>query len=286
MIVFVKVRYNKVSLIYRISEVIHWKGGNTYRKFRDFKKENKFDVIVIGSSHAYRGYDPRIFAAYGEKMFNLGTSAQSLINSYFISKNYVNSQNCGLVILDIYDGALAVDGLEATADLIENISSDKAAFEMACALKDPRALNMLAVRILTQNEPEKYYDSTYVTNGYSERNDSLAQIDLKDYQSVGPPNSRQFQYLEKLVYYLKSNSIKVVLVTHPFPKEKKKEDHLLYSSIVNKLCLKYDLKYLDYSFSHNLNSQRHFYDSNHLNQKGVTIFNEMLLKDLKKMRIL
>ena len=37
------------------------------------------DVLVLGSSHAYRGFDPRIFKKAGIKLFNFGSSGQTLL---------------------------------------------------------------------------------------------------------------------------------------------------------------------------------------------------------------
>lgn len=158
---------NNVPLIYRTCEGLNLKGGNTFQKFNDFDSDHNYDVLVLGSSHAYRGYDPEIFGKAGIDLFNLGTSAQTMVNSYFIAKNYIHKNNARLVILDVFDGALMADEFESTSDIIANVNSEKTAVELSLHLKDPRSINMLAVRWLNKNREAYYVDTTYRGKGYS-----------------------------------------------------------------------------------------------------------------------
>ena len=287
-LVFVcKVKFKSKPLIYRTSDIYMLKGGNSYQKFNQFNKSEKYDIIIIGSSHAYRGYDPRNFKKQGINVFNLGTSAQSPLNSYVIVKNYVTPQNCKLVILDVYDGSFLFNGFESASDLIQNLSSDKAAMEMASSYQNPQIINMLALRFVNKSVPPIYLDSFYVGNGFSEKRDTLKySLPFEEYESRGLPSEMQINYLEKILKYFKDNKIPVVMVTAPFPKEKLKEQHDIFKKVFIDLSAKYNVKYLDYSFNSNFNSQTHFYDSHHLNQFGVDLFNKILLEDFKKMNIL
>ena len=57
-------------------------------KLEDLKDEEDLDILFIGSSHCYRGFDTRIFEKAGLKTFNLGASSQTpkeanlLLNKY------------------------------------------------------------------------------------------------------------------------------------------------------------------------------------------------------------
>ncbi len=282
-----KVNFKSKPLIYKTSDIYTLKGGNSYRKFKEFDKNAKCDLIVVGSSHAYRGYDPRNFSSAGISMFNLGTSAQTPLNSYIITKNYVTNGNCKLVILDVYDGAFHNNGFESSSDLIQNISSNKAAFEMATSYKNPQILNMLALRFINSSSPVLYQDSLYKGCGYSEKRDTLKySLPFDEYENRYLPSDVQIEYLEKLLQYFTTNNIPVIMVTVPFPKEKIVEQHIIYSKIFTEMALKYKVQYLDYSFNNNFNSKTHFYDSHHLNQSGVNLFNKIFLDDLDKMDIL
>ena len=278
-----KIEIGKAPLVYKTSHIYAKKGGNTYQKFHEFNADGNYDIITIGSSLAYRGYDPRNFQKEGINMFNLGTSAQSFLNTYFIAKNYISSKNCKLVLFDIADDCFASDGFESSSDLIQNIPSNTTALEMASAYTNPQVINMLALRFINLSNPPVYIDSFYVGKGFSQNEKMLKEkLTVEAYNQFLTPQKLQIEYLDKTLNYFKSNNIPVLLVTHPIAKEKKKDQHELILAIVNSLCKKYQVQYFDYSFNHELDSQQHFYDAKHLNQAGVNIFNKALLMDLKK----
>ena len=111
-----------IPLVFRITNANILKGGFTYVSFRQFDKAKKYDVILLGSSHAYRGYDPAIFREYGYRMFNLGTNSQGNLVSYVIAKNYINKSNCSTVILDVYDRVFTTTRMESLSDVVQNIN--------------------------------------------------------------------------------------------------------------------------------------------------------------------
>ena len=281
-----KIKYKEKPIIYRTSDIYALKGGGSYQKFKEFNSNEKYDVIVIGSSHAYRCYDPRNFKKAGFNMFNLGTSAQTPLNSYVIAKNYITHNNCKLAILDIYDGVFHNTGFESSSDLIQNISSDKAALELALSYKNPQIVNMIALRLINANSPVMYKDILYIGNGYSEKKDTLKySLPFEEYENRYLPSDLQVDYLEKLIRYFKENNIALIMVTVPFPKEKIKEQHRIYAKIFNDLAKKYSITYLDYSFNTSFDSQIDFYDAHHLNQRGVNLFNKILFEDLQKLNL-
>ena len=53
--------------------------GHVFSRFQEAASSQNIDVLILGSSHAYRGFDTRIFAEQGIRAFNLGTSAQTPI---------------------------------------------------------------------------------------------------------------------------------------------------------------------------------------------------------------
>ena len=122
--------------------------------------QERQDAVIIGSSHAYRGYDPFVFQERGHKVFNLGSSAQTPLNTYPLIQQYLDSAHCPMLIYDVYEGSFTNTGLESTADLTQNQPSDAAALDMAWAIRDLRGLNMMALRMLTGRE-KPYYTSTY-----------------------------------------------------------------------------------------------------------------------------
>lgn len=281
--VLCNVKMGANALVYRSSDVYNLKGGNTYRKFREYDPAEHYDVIVIGSSHAYRGYDPRIFRQAGIRMFNLGTSGQTPVNTYAILKEYITKTNTGMVLLDCYENAMAMEGLESTADLSQNITSDAAVLRIFAAIHDPRILNMFTIRKIMANEPAAYVDSFYVEAGFSTKLDSVKGNVDYGLDLTLELGERQPEYLVKCITFCQEQGIPIVLVTHPLPKASNRPRHAAFHAVIDSVASSTGVGYIDYAFDHGLplDDRNHFYDHNHFNQAGVAIFNPKLISDLR-----
>ena len=141
-------------------------GGYTYVSFRQFDRAKKYDVLLLGSSHAYRGYDPAIFKEYGYSMFNLGTNSQGNMVSYVIAKNYIHKSNCKTVILDVYDRVFVTTRMESLSDVVQNVNSVEAAVDLCLASRDIRLANMLTMRAFNHFDFVFNRDTAGVVEGY------------------------------------------------------------------------------------------------------------------------
>lgn len=286
MLVLCRVEVGGAALIHRTGDYFKLKGGNSYRKFREFRPDSVYDVVFIGSSHAYRGYDPALFTARGWRAFNLGTSGQGPLNTYHIVRTHLSAANTRLLLLDVYEGAMEQDGLESTSDLAQNLVDDGAAVAMALALKDPRGVNLLTLRFLTKDRPPFFADSTYRPGGYSVRTDSVRK---RIHYVRGRPlklNADQVSYLERTLEHCVKAGIPVVLVNHPYPWQSDRMKHVAFNAVLGDIARRYQVPYLDFAYRHTLDDEDHFYDHNHLNQAGVERFNTDLIPDLEAMGLL
>lgn len=282
MLVLARVRFQGHPLIYRTGSYYHLKGGIAYAKFKEFDPAAHYDVIVIGSSHAYRGYDPRVFAAHGMRMFNLGSSAQTPLNTYWLLKEYVTAANCGLLVIDLYEGAMVNEGLESTSELVMNMTSDRAAVGMVTDLGDLRGLNLLALRWCRADVGPDLTDSTYRSGGFAERTDSLKTPISRKHGSASPSRPEQVRFLGKCLELCKERGIRVVLVTHYYPQSSNRKAHTAFRATIDSVRAPFKVPYLDLAYAHQLDDQDHFYDHNHLNLAGVRLFNEALIPLLLK----
>lgn len=282
--------YKGKPLVYITNDYYHWKGGSTYEKFRKFSSHKKRHAVIIGSSRAYRGYDPRIFGEAGYDVWNLGTGAQTINNTYFVAKNYITPGNCDLLIIDIYSGAFKNISIESSSDLIQNISSDKAALEIAWDTRDIRALNMLAVRYLTANENSMFADKDYVGFGFSERHDKLPEKMRTALSGNLETNVKdaeyEVKYLDMLLQFCKENGIKAVLTYAPVSDFYSEEEHRRFLAEISEVISKHSVPLLDYSKSLKISTLEHFYDEAHMNYDGVRIFNQALINDLEEKQLL
>jgi hypothetical protein len=256
--------------------------GFITRKIKDLVNINTVDVLILGSSCAYRGYDPRIFRQSGIEIFNFGTSGQTPIQTIYIVDNYLNKINPKVVIFDILPDKFADEGLESTLDFTTNgldISP------MDYNSRNIKVFNTyLYARVFKKYISEKIintdFNGTYVTGGYVENNKRFSRNELdtiKNKSCILLP--KQLAAFEKAIDKVKENSdIKLLFVQSPISKN-------LYDARQNNEAL--DQLFAKYGTYYNFNKiltlpDSLFYDDMHLNQNGVNVFNKKLIEMIGK----
>ncbi|MDD2898186.1 MAG: hypothetical protein PHI31_05680 [Desulfuromonadaceae bacterium] len=293
---FSKFQINDKSLLQSISNynVRAGVGGQTLRRFREINEVNNVDILFIGSSHTYRGFDPRIFASYGYTSYNMGSSAQTPLNTYFLLKRYLKQINPKLVVFEIYPLLLSKDGLESYFDLVTNIPISYNILEMAFAVKNPHALHILVknqldqlkapLSSINQNEVE---NEIYISGGYCEtkftQNRGLTNILTKGKGSV-KPSEKQIEYVRKIIKFVKEKcGSNIIIVTQPLPHEyvEATNNYFEITEKIAEIANEREVKYIDYNKIVKFNSMTDFFDNDHLTSSGVKKFNMLLLHDLK-----
>ncbi len=275
-----RIHFRGKPLIYRTGDYYQWKGGVAGIKFREWDPQAKWDAIVVGSSHAYRGYDPRVFATHGYRVFNLGSTAQTPLSTYAVLDHYVDSTRTKLVIFDLYENAFVEAGIESASDLTQNLSSNAAAAELAWNLHDLRGLNMFTLRLMNSKGPAMYGDPNYKGDGFSVKPDSLHEPVRYD---IGRPlelDEAQTRWFGKCLDLCARRGIRVVLTTHFYPHQSDHERHAAFVAFVDSTIAHRGLHYFDFAYAHTLSDTDHFSDRNHMNEAGARIFNERLVDSL------
>lgn len=273
-----------IPFIYRATQGNLWEGGGTWLKFRDFNQEKKWDAVVVGSSHAYRGYDPDVFKSYKLDMYNLGTSNQHMMCTYYIVKNHITTDNCKLLILDMFDKVFANNDIESKSDIIQNIKDDKTAIEIALSANDIRALNMIALRFFNKTIDPLNVDTFGYNNGFLVSRKFLdpKKKDKEKMQWKYAAEKNQKKFLDRLLSHCNTNGIKIVAVSHPTPEIYPMADHDKFLKDVGPLFEKYKVKYYDYTHYPEMGSLIYYSDPTHLNYLGVIKFNKIFINDLIK----
>lgn len=259
--------------------------GYSLTRFQNVDKLRNVDIIFVGSSHTYRGFDPRLFPEY--TTYNLGSSSQTPIQSEMVLKRYVDQVKPKIVIYEVYPLTFTLDGVESATDLIANDKNDILSVSMSIKTNKVKVYNTLIygfyIDLLGRYdgviEPQNQYNDEYIKDGYVERklafytNKEVEQ--KKKYQFL----SSQFRAFTNTLDHLKSKGIKVILVQTPIPKSE-------FNSYTNnvefdQLMEDQGLPYYNFNRLMSLNDSLHFYDHSHLNQNGVVLFNEKLKKVIK-----
>ena len=159
--------------------------GYTYTRLHEVEEYKNVDILFVGSSHAYRGFDPRIFKAAGFTSFNLGTSSQTPVQTAILLDRYLDSLNPKTVVYEVYPYTFSSDGVESSVDVIANSIIDRHSFKMAFKLNHLKTYNTLAYGFLSQlfskgvqakenlsfaTANSSFRDSTsYVPGGFTDR---------------------------------------------------------------------------------------------------------------------
>ncbi|MCF6129894.1 hypothetical protein L1S35_09420 [Flavobacterium sp. AS60] len=260
--------------------------GHLFSRVNEINEYKNVDVLFLGSSHAYRGFDPRIFQKHGLKTFNLGSSAQTPIQTELLLNRYLDKLKPKLVVYEVYPGTFALDGVESALDIISNDENDSETIKMALELNNIKVYNTMIYGFfrdifhLNKNYKEKIvkkYD-TYVKGGFVERN----SLYFKGFKSLKNKSDwefkvEQFDAFKRNLDKLKAMNISYVLVQAPITSQ-------LYKSHTNNEYFDNKMKtygkYYNFNGKLNLVDSLHFYDEHHLNQKGVELFDDFLLKEL------
>lgn len=273
--------YQKVPIIFRTTQGNTYRGGHSYVAFRGFNPNKKYDIIVLGSSHAYRGYDPAIFKEYNYDMYNLGTNSQISMVSLYIAREFIRKENCKTVIMDIYDPVFKRESLESVSDYIQNSLSDKKAVEISVSKKDVRTLNMLTMRMFNNFNGIFNPDTAGIKNGYKPYKTQLKITD-KPSERLYPADANAFDYFEKLIKHLRSEGINIIVAEHPLPAlfSIEKEKHAELLAKINPILKKYNVPFYDHLYDSTMTDVKYFSNPNHLSVSGVNIYNHTLLKEL------
>jgi len=269
---------------------IQGSAGFAFSRFQEVKQKQNIDVLFLGSSHTYRGFDTRIFAEEGITSFNLGSSSQSPIQTKILLNRYLDKLNPKVVVYEVYPQTFSMDGIEAGLDLISNDYIDFELMKMGINLKNIKVLNTLTFTTLKNTfvdysaykEVQSKYGDTYIPGGFAERKMGFYQPKKFEKQDWELKES-QFQKFDGIIHLLRARNIKVLLVLAPITKN-------WYTCHTNTTTFEERIKksgnYYNFNHSELFNDSLHFYDKDHLNQNGVTLFNREIIRILNSQNFL
>ena len=119
------------------------RGGHLHSRLSELDKYQNVDVLFLGSSHVYRGFDTRIFKESGVHSFNLGSSSQAPAQSLMLLKKHIDNLQPKKIIFEVCPQSLSSDGIESALDIISNGKIDIQTIKMAIELNHIKVYNTL-----------------------------------------------------------------------------------------------------------------------------------------------
>lgn len=260
--------------------------GHMYSRLSEIKDYGEVDILFLGSSHAYRGFDNRIFSENGYKTFNLGSSSQTPDQTHVLLSRYLDRLNPKLIIYEFCPGVFTLDGVESSLDIIANDVNDFNSLKMAFKVNNIKTYNTLvygSTRDLlgiskSYTEAGTQRDDKYVSGGFVEKEIIYNQPSKFEKKEI-PFTDDQWESFSEVVEMIKNKNIELILLNSPVTKMQ--NDSYSKTHYFDSVMKRYST-YYNFNKILSLNDSLHFCDSHHLNQYGVTIFNKKLIEILNK----
>lgn len=260
--------------------------GHTFSRLQEAGQEKNVNFLFLGSSHAYRGFDTRIFRESGYRVFNLGSGSQTPAQTRVLIERYLDNLNPDVVIWEIDPFAVSGDGVESALDLVSNDRQDIHSLKMVFQTAHPKVWNTFTYALYRDlfglndsvRETARKNEDLYIPGGF-------VQKDLKRFKYTKHPNqeiafnARMMRILSCEIGKIQESGKRIILVRTPVTSA-------FYNSYTNNAEFTRRMSdlapYIDFNDRVQLDDSLHYYDEHHLNQEGVEIFNEAFLEMLEE----
>ncbi len=195
-------------------------------------EENTLDVIVYGSSHAWKGFDTRVLHdKYGIAAYNYGCNWQAINTTLLFLQDSLTTQSPKVICIDTFK----VNRVEMDTDLDGEIyycseipaSEDKWKYLKTCFGKDPeRYASYFFPLIMFHDNWNSISSENYSEPGYQRFVDTAGYYEQYDvYQCTIPDHTTFEQYelsdeaidvLDEIVAECKERDIEIIFFTCPW----------------------------------------------------------------------
>lgn len=283
---FIPFGFLKKNMIYPIGGK-----GFTHSRLMDVDSVKNVDILFLGSSHTFRGFDPRIFEEAGISSFNMGSPSQTPLQTRLLLEEYLDRLNPELVVFEMYPATFQNDGVESTLDLIANSNCLQCSLEMAKNTSNIKTFNALIYDTFREtfglnNDFRESLDKrsdTYIQGGFVESSVTTNLAPITDQirenweSNVWEINEMQWREFQKIYDLLAKRKIVLELLQMPVTKAA----FNLYSNN-NYIDSLFNAQGSYYNFNSvsTLDDDHDFIDYHHLSQTGVEKTNTALIDRL------
>lgn len=284
-----RVRVGESSLLQHLTHNTIEPGGEfqSLRRFREAAASEPVDAVFFGSSHAYRGFDPRLFEAEGVSALNLGSTNQTPLVSRYLLERHLPRLSPKLVVFEIYYPTLSGDGLEAFRDLAANTPWSSGMLKLAFETRELDAVHFAAAKGLglvgaIDGVEQRAIEGERYHRGYCESRKRRTRLSTARPFTLDP-SVHQLAELRHASALARAEGARVVWVTHPLPADHR-ERAVGYEEVnrrVTAAAAASDVPYWDFQERVALDPLAHFADFHHLNAEGVRRFNQAFIAELR-----
>ena len=209
----------------KIPNLKNMRGKSDFSLLRFLDLNLDSDVWVFGSSHAFRGFDPRIFASKGISIQNFGSASQHLLNSNRLLEEYLIQNHPKLVLVELDHGLMNYNAsLEPTFVLMSNKYINSSIANMAKDVNHVGVWNSLAYHFvhqkiypLEESVQNNINNNTYIRGGFVETNIKINSNDVSIRTGQGHLELADvnFSFAERIVELCNKHDVELVFYSAP-----------------------------------------------------------------------
>jgi hypothetical protein len=258
--------------------------GHSLSRFREAENYGDVDILFLGSSHAYRGFDTRIFESEGYQSFNLGSGAQTHVQTELLLNRYFDRLMPEIVVYEVYPGSFGLDGIESSLDLLANTQLDAGLLKIGLKQSHVKIYNTIIYSFYKDitGTKQKFAEVSekgpdeYISGGFVQRKTGHFSGD-KTTHKYWIYRHEQIEAFKRNIAYLDSKQVRVILVQAPVTKfhYKSYQNYPLFDQAISG-----EGEYYNFNERMSLDDSIHFYDQHHMNQSGIELFNRDFIKQI------
>ena len=215
--------------------IVQLKNGNSdkYQKslYSDDEDVMDADVIFLGGSHAYNGFDPNVlWEDYGIKSYNYSNSGQAIYLSYYLFKEILKNHQPKILVLDLYYIGVTSEYFAESSylrNVIDNMkwSQNKLDFIMNCVPSEERLAwiftffkyhsRITDLTITDFTNPINYDNDFWLGSGYQWESNDIVFEDFTKTSEVGTIPEKSLYYLNAIIDLAQTNNISLVFTSLP-----------------------------------------------------------------------
>ncbi len=283
-------------MIYSLDKLfINKAGADILYTFR-YEPDNSLDVLFVGASSCYRFYSsPELWHDYGIASYNLGTSEQSLSQSYYVLKYALEMQSPKLVVVDLNTGLRLREpyAMARVHQVMDNLEKNAVWFEMLDVYADEgNKVEFLFPLTLYHSRWKELEESDFLEIANDNKgisyNLATEEFDLfqkapDDYYEEVP--TEVYDYLHQIETLCQENNAELLYVFSPAHPVSYGEDWAKEQGWINTLCTDqafkdHFLNLCDYIDEAGIDFGRDYSDTWHVNIAGAMKITDFLGKYL------
>ena len=273
-------------------------------RWDDYQNLNEnIDVLILGSSHAYRSYHPETLSAQlpvDGAVFNFGSSAQSPVTSYYVLNEVLEKHQPKAVIMDLYMMVFTSDnqldngrynfhrmpwGSNKNQFLLNGFSfSEKIQLLFFPTYVYQSHLKQKLNKLFGRNYLP-FGKGQYATNGFAYNQDTLTIEKLQygnQFSKFETPlsdiTSKNTAYLKKIAAQCKAKNIPLIFLSAPMPELSVQQikNYGEFSTFFARLSGDLKVPFYDFNMERisEIKDTEHYYDDDHLNLAGAKLFSK------------